>query len=374
MKRLTVSVALATYNGERFLTEQLDSIVRQSEMPDEVVVGDDGSTDGTREILLSFSRRAGCPVRIETNAQRLGASANFAAVLTRCRGDLVLLSDQDDIWARSRVQRSIEVLERHPDAAFAFSNATLVDGEGQRLAGTLWESFFFGPREQQLFGSRRGHEVLLQRNVVTGATMAIRRARLAAALPIPHGWAHDGWFALLLEPQYGAVPVDEPWITYRLHPAQQTGVIRLSVPALLHTLRCRDAGFYRAECRNYRVLTERLRRLGPDYAHVARSANEKAAFLGLRAEGLERLADYLRCVRFARRYRSYARHGLGTKQALFDLVGVVRAALSRGLSRSRSEARSAPGNGGHDQLARIRRGVRTRQSEPPVRTHEPVAR
>lgn len=335
MNRLTVSVALATFNGERYLSEQLDSIARQSYQPDELVVGDDGSDDRTRELLHGFSGRVPYPVRIATNAPRLGPSANFAAILRRCRGNLVLLSDQDDIWARTRLQRSLEVLEQHPSAAYAFSNAALIDGAGRSLAGELWQSFSFDGRQQRLFSLGRGHEVLLRRNVVTGATMVIRREYLASALPIPNGWPHDGWFAFLLELQHGAVAVDERWIAYRVHAAQQTGVLRVSALELMRTLRSRDAAFYLAESHNFHALAQRLYELGRDYERVARGASDKAAFLARRAAGRESLTACLRGLTVDCLQHSYQRHGLGSKQALLDLLAAGYRASRRTFARRR---------------------------------------
>lgn len=334
MKQPTVSVALATYNGERYLPEQLASIAHQTRPPDELVIGDDQSSDATERIVREFARQVPFDVHFTRNPERLGSSQNFAAILARCSGELILLSDQDDLWAAARVQRSIEVLSAHPRAGFAFSNAALISGEGEPLSGSLWARAFFGAREQQKFRERRGHEVLLKTNVVTGATMAVRRDALPSALPVPPGWVHDGWLAFLLERQHGAVAVDEPWIAYRVHASQQIGVVGWSPDALLRVMRRQDAVFYRGEAQNYRALAARLCELGPDHAAVAESALEKAAFLERRAQSRESMASYLRGLGPSITKQSYLRHGLGAKQAALDLVGACDAAMRRLLSRS----------------------------------------
>ena len=97
VKSSTVSVALCTYNGERFLQEQLDSIAMQTWTPDEVVVGDDGSSDSTLEILERWKQSVPFSVRIERNERNLGFAKNFESTLSRCTGDVVFLCDQDDV-------------------------------------------------------------------------------------------------------------------------------------------------------------------------------------------------------------------------------------------------------------------------------------
>src|SRR5271168_2200141 len=92
-----ISVALCTYNGERFLSRQLASMLQQSRLPDELVVCDDRSTDNTIEILQDFSASAGFPVKITRNEHNLGFVANFERAIQLCQGDLIALSDQDDI-------------------------------------------------------------------------------------------------------------------------------------------------------------------------------------------------------------------------------------------------------------------------------------
>src|ERR1017187_10286490 len=94
----TVSIAMATYNGEKFLSKQLESFSCQTLMPDELVVCDDGSRDGTLAILEAYAAEAQFPVRIIKNDTNLGYSANFAKATSLCKGEIILFSDQDDIW------------------------------------------------------------------------------------------------------------------------------------------------------------------------------------------------------------------------------------------------------------------------------------
>ena len=327
-----VSVALATYNGARFLPAQLASIAAQSHRPDEIVVGDDGSQDATEEVLARFERDSGITVRFARNVERLGSSANFGAVLLRCQGDVVFLCDQDDVWAPHKVATCLASLAARPDAAFVFSNAGLIDEDGAALRGSLWDRVFFDRTQQAAFAAGGALEILLKTNTVTGATMAVRRAALAAALPVPPGWVHDGWLAFVLALDHAALPIDERLMDYRVHASQQIGVIGWSPAALLGLVRKQDALFYRREAANFRVLAEHIAAraehpVGPPMAMTG--ASSKAAFLERRAAGREGLLACLGGVMASLAAGDYRRYGMGAKQAAFDLAGGVDAALRR---------------------------------------------
>src|SRR5579872_6862490 len=105
---MRISVALTTYNGERYLESQLESLVTQQRPPYELIVGDDGSTDRTLEILQRFAARAPFAVQVTKNAERLGWQRNFAAVALRCAGDYVAFCDQDDVWRADKLARAAE--------------------------------------------------------------------------------------------------------------------------------------------------------------------------------------------------------------------------------------------------------------------------
>jgi len=101
--RLFLSIALATYNGERYIGEQLDSILRQTRLPDELVVFDDASVDATQAIVLDFARHAPFPVRFQVNSVRLGSTRNFEMAIRACGGDIIFLCDQDDVWYPDKI-------------------------------------------------------------------------------------------------------------------------------------------------------------------------------------------------------------------------------------------------------------------------------
>jgi hypothetical protein len=123
---MRVSIAMATYNGARYITEQLESLAAQSMLPFELVVCDDGSSDGTLERVRAFADRAPFPVRIEANASNLGYADNFLKAMGLCTGDLIAFCDQDDVWAADKVQACAREFER-PDVTLVFHGYDEVD-------------------------------------------------------------------------------------------------------------------------------------------------------------------------------------------------------------------------------------------------------
>src|ERR1700676_3877565 len=115
MATLRISIALATYQGERFLSQQLDSFVGQTRMPDELCVSDDGSTDGTIDLLKAFASTAPFPVKLVANPNRGGVNRNFENAVTHCTGDLILFSDQDDVWLPPHVESLATPMESNPE-------------------------------------------------------------------------------------------------------------------------------------------------------------------------------------------------------------------------------------------------------------------
>lgn len=131
----TISIALATYNGERFLLEQLDSLVRQTRLPDELVVADDGSTDRTPEIVGNFSKVAPFRVTMLPNEGRLGYRANFMRCAAHCSGDLIAFCDQDDVWDTDKV--AVVLRSIHPDALLLQHDFRVADTSLRPLPGNM---------------------------------------------------------------------------------------------------------------------------------------------------------------------------------------------------------------------------------------------
>jgi len=221
--RPVLSVALCTYNGAKFLGEQLDSIAAQSLPPAEMVVCDDGSSDGTLGMIERFASQASFPVRIHANPVNLGSTENFSQAIEACRGEVIVLADQDDVWLPAKLERIARAFETHPRAGVAFSDATVVDGDLRPL-GRLWDEVGFTRSQRRRIGRGMAANVLVKHNVVTGATMAFRSSYRDRVLPIPAVWVHDAWISLLVACLGNVTTVPEPLVLYRQHDANQIGV------------------------------------------------------------------------------------------------------------------------------------------------------
>ncbi len=180
-----VSVALCTYDGARFLEAQLESLAAQTWLPDELVVCDDRSTDGTVAILESFARRAPFPVRIEVNPSTLRSTANFGKAIGLCTGDLIATCDQDEVWMPEKIACTVAAFAEDERRGLVFSDAEVVDEALQPRGYRLWQSAFVGSVQRRRFREGRGLDVLLRPWAVTGATMAFRDSWRPLLLPIP---------------------------------------------------------------------------------------------------------------------------------------------------------------------------------------------
>lgn len=174
-----ISVCIATYNGARYIGEQLASILKQLSAEDEVVVSDDGSMDGTIDIVRSLNDRR---IRIVDGPRRHSPTLNFEWALRNAKGEYIFLADQDDVWLEGKVTRCVEELQM---CDCVVSDARVTDS----LLNTTSESLF------QLMHVRRGRlSNLLWRNGYTGCCMAFKREVLSKALPFPTDIPmHDIW-------------------------------------------------------------------------------------------------------------------------------------------------------------------------------------
>lgn len=239
-RSLTVSVAMCTYNGARFVGEQLHSILAQSSPADQIVISDDGSTDDTLDIVraeLAATGSVSSDVMILENLSPLGVTQNFEQAILAGAGDLVVLSDQDDIWEPDRLMRARAEFAARPELLLLYSDASLVDEAGEPLGHSLFDAIEFTTEEQREV--RRGHalDVLLRRNVVTGATVVFRRSLLDVAVPFPGSWVHDEWLAILAAITGVVDFLDDLLVNYRQHGSNEIGVTKPTMATRLDKLR-----------------------------------------------------------------------------------------------------------------------------------------
>jgi glycosyltransferase involved in cell wall biosynthesis len=223
METLRISIAMCTYNGARFLPEQLESLAGQTRTPDELVICDDGSTDDTADVVQTFAARAGFPVYFKVNETRLGTARNFAKAISCCQFEIIALCDQDDVWHPEKLRRIGEVLAANKNAGAVFSDAELIDEDSKPLGETLWTTYRVTPRDQGRFEGGQGLKVLLKHDSVTGATLAFRSIFRDLILPVPPEQHHDLWIAMLIASVSHLVALGCPLVSYRKHGAQQIG-------------------------------------------------------------------------------------------------------------------------------------------------------
>ncbi len=202
---------MATYNGEKYLEKQLNSIYTQTYKNIEVIVTDDCSTDKTVEILKQYSKVHG--LKYFVNEKNIGFVKNFEKAITACKGDYIALSDQDDIWEIDK----IHILHHQiSDALLIHSDALLIDGEGEVIDPSY---------------TQNSHKVLRKdiieyffNNDTTGCTMMFSKKLLSTILPIPENIiAHDWWIAIQAKQQGKITYIPEALVRYRQHQNNQIG-------------------------------------------------------------------------------------------------------------------------------------------------------
>lgn len=240
-------IALATYNGGRFVSELLLSISNQSLRPARIIVADDGSTDGTRNLVSKLCDALGLPVVWCGGGERLGACANFGRVLLQTQEQYVFLADQDDVWDQNKVERTLEAVvraERRWGSAapvLAHSDLRIVD-EGLKV---LANSYF---KSQGLTESRVGFCDLLLQNIVIGCTTVVNRPLLEMALPVPVGAGMHDWWLALVAAAFGHIEtVAETTVAYRQHGSNEVGARRIDVDFIRKKV---SALYSRSECAN----------------------------------------------------------------------------------------------------------------------------
>lgn len=216
-----ISVAMATYNGQRFLAEQLDSLAAQTVLPAELVVSDDGSTDDTLAMLAAFARRAPFPVRVLPPHERLNFADNFLHAVAGCRSELVALCDQDDVWLPHKLALGRERLVAD-DSLLAMHRLTLVD-DGLRPYGVhdqgIGGDAVFEPLALDPYVTGWGNTMLFRRELAKLIPAGERPRQPEANRPL----SHDTWLYVLAAALGRVSHIAEPLILYRQHGANIYG-------------------------------------------------------------------------------------------------------------------------------------------------------
>ena len=209
---MKVSIALATYNGAAYLSDQLQSYVNQDRMPDELVVSDDCSTDDTGSLLSQFAEKAPFEVKILHNTERLGYAGNFNRALGNTSGDIVFLSDQDDVWFCRKISKVVEVAEQKQQTLLFMNDAEIVTEDLSRTGLSKLGQLQSAGYPSSAF--------------VMGCCCAVRRDLLELCLPIPVGFrGHDNWIVGFGNGLASVFVLDEVLQLYRRHDLNESTIL-----------------------------------------------------------------------------------------------------------------------------------------------------
>ena len=216
-----ISVCIATYNGEKYLRSQLDSIIKQLSDKDEIVISDDGSSDSTIDIITEYHMRFKNIVFL--NGPRKGVVKNFENAFQHARGDYIFFSDQDDVWTDKKVE-TVMACFRQTGCDLVVHDAYIVDADCKII-----EESFFEHRN-----SRKGFYQNIWKNSFLGCCMAVKKEVFRVALPFPDKIEmHDWWVGLITEKIGKTVFLKDKLLYYRRHGNNVSSFHHYPIPKMI---------------------------------------------------------------------------------------------------------------------------------------------
>jgi rhamnosyltransferase len=342
-----ISVALATYNGERYIYEQLESIANQSLPPHEIIVSDDCSLDGTGEVVKRFASKTNIPIKLYRNQQNTGFAANFINAASRCSGDVVAFSDQDDIWLEDKLYKCSTLFD-DPLTTLVVHSALLAD-QFMTPTGLLDPTVTKeGPRRitgGRLFGGYAvGCCMVVRRDVVSTLCKFIDKKQLEEyGTETAPFLAHDVLVWALARDMGTVRYIQESLIFRRCHDTNTLGRAELMLTQkwglwrrLSRALDSKSYMRYMYFAEQYRKASEFLNKLAssigksycPTTATIASFYQERAYWYWERlsmygeSKAGARFLKYIYMVKDGA-YKSIASGGLGVRGAIKDAVGVI---------------------------------------------------
>ena len=220
----TLSIALCTYNGSKFLREQLQSLANQTLQPFEVVITDDCSNDNTLSIIQEFDKLLN--IKVFVNNFPLKVTKNFEKAISLCSGEIILMCDQDDSWYPNKLAKISQYFQDNANQLAVFSDAELVDDQGNSLGKNFWSAVRFQEHQIQEFKRGKVVELLLAGNRSAGCMMAFRKELVEKIIPFPTHiplMIHDNWITIVAAMMDSLGLLEEKLISYRQHNLQQIG-------------------------------------------------------------------------------------------------------------------------------------------------------
>jgi glycosyltransferase involved in cell wall biosynthesis len=241
-----IDILLATYNGEKFLNEQIDSILSQSCKDWQLLIRDDGSTDATVQIINSYIKQYPDKIKlIEDNLGNLGVGHNFEKLLEHSKSEYIMFCDQDDVWLPEKIKLTLDKMKEaeisHPDIPILiFTDLKVVDENFKIIAESLWSYHKIDPTEGGLFKN------MLYRNIVTGCTVMINKKAKEIVLPIPEYVQMHDWWVAMNTAKYGRIfHIPAATVLYRQHSGNVVGTKKITMTFSVFIWK------WKRFCRNY---------------------------------------------------------------------------------------------------------------------------
>ena len=212
-----IDILLATYNGEKYLKEQIESILNQTYSNFRLLISDDCSQDNTLEILKEYEEKDD-RVEVFLQEQNLGYVKNFEFLLSQVENEIYALSDQDDIWLDDKLECAVNKLEEE-NADLYFSDLYLIDQNGKQISDSFWKEKGF---YKKIIKDKK-YKGLILNNYVTGCTIVSKKQYIKDIIPFPKDMMHDYWIALVTSLKGKIIYDRQPHIKYRQHGNNQIG-------------------------------------------------------------------------------------------------------------------------------------------------------
>jgi len=229
-----VEILLATYGGEKYIAELLESLLNQTYPNLRILIRDDGSKDSTLSILQNFAHSHPNKISLISDGKNLGVIGNFSELLKYSSADYVLFADQDDFWLPNKVELSVKRLQEMEQKygvdspLLVHTDLHVVDQNLQTIHRSFWSFTKINPNFSKL-------NRLLVQNCVTGCTMTLNRALIHLSYPIPQNVLMHDWWIALIATSFGHIDyLSSPTLLYRQHQSNTLGAIQ---PNLWHTLK-----------------------------------------------------------------------------------------------------------------------------------------
>lgn len=237
-----ISIVIAAYKGEKYIAEQLKSLLAQTRLPDEIIICDDSNDDLTCQAISEFC--SGGMVKYTKNSEALGVAGNFEKAISLASGDYIFLCDQDDVWHPEKVETMAALLDENSTVDGVFCNSMLVDGKLESLHKTLWDLRKFTPAMQRTLAAGEALKVFCCRVVCSGHNIAFRRRALEYIMPFPElaPFYPDTWIALAIALNGSWLAVDRCLTSYRIHDSNRSNPAGNALKAAKKSRSCSAAG------------------------------------------------------------------------------------------------------------------------------------